>query len=100
MLSGGTHSPHKLQGIGPGFVPAILNRDIIDGFIQVSEDEGFDFARRAAREEGIFIGPSSGAVLAGIHKKLPDLKAGSRVIAFSFDTGERYLSVPDFLPET
>ena len=98
VLSGGTHSPHKLQGIGPGFVPAILNREVIDGFIQVSEEEGFDFARRAAREEGIFIGPSSGAVLAGIHKKLPDLAAGSRIIAFSFDTGERYLSIEGLFP--
>ena len=98
ILSGGTHSPHKLQGIGPGFVPAILNREMIDGFIAVSEDEGFEFARRAAREEGIFIGPSSGAVLAGIHKKLPELKAGSRIIAFSFDTGERYLSIEGLFP--
>jgi cysteine synthase A len=98
VLSGGTHSPHKLQGIGPGFVPAILNRDIIDGFIQVSEDEGFDFARRAASEEGIFVGPSSGAVLAAIHKKLPELKAGSRIIAFCYDTGERYLSIEGLFP--
>lgn len=98
VLSGGTHSPHKLQGIGPGFVPAILNRAVIDGFIQVSEDEGFEFARRAAREEGIFVGPSSGATLAGVAKRIPELAKGSRVLAFCYDTGERYLSIEGLFP--
>jgi cysteine synthase len=98
VASGGTHSPHKLQGIGPGFVPAIMNRDLIDGYIQVSEDEGFEFARRAAREEGIFVGPSSGATLAAINKKLPELPQGARVLGFSYDTGERYLSIEGLFP--
>ncbi|HET9423860.1 MAG TPA: cysteine synthase A [Gemmatimonadaceae bacterium] len=93
ILSGGTHSPHKLQGIGTGFVPAVLNRDTLDGAIPVSEEEAFDFARRAAKEEGIFVGPSSGATLAAIARKLPELEPGSRVLAFCYDTGERYLSV-------
>jgi cysteine synthase A len=98
VASGGTHNPHKLQGIAPGFVPAIMNRDVIDGYIQVTEDDGFEFARRAAREEGIFVGPSSGAALAAVNKKLPDLKSGSRILAFSYDTGERYLSVDGLFP--
>jgi len=98
VASGGTHSPHKLQGIGPGFVPAIMNRDLIDGYIQVSEDEGFEFARRVAREEGIFVGPSSGGVLAGVNKKLAELPKGSRILAFNFDTGERYLSIEGLFP--
>ena len=98
VLSGGTHTPHKLQGIGAGFIPAILNRDILDGFISVSEEDGFEFARRAAREEGIFVGPSSGAVLAAVNKKLPELKAGSRILAFCYDTGERYLSIDGLFP--
>jgi cysteine synthase A len=93
VLSGGTHTPHKLQGIGAGFVPANFHRDVVDGFIQVSEDDAFDYARRAAREEGIFVGPSSGATLAAVAKKLPELPEKSRVIAFCYDTGERYLSV-------
>jgi cysteine synthase A len=98
VASGGPHNPHKLQGIAPGFVPAIMNRDVIDGYIQVTEDDGFEFARRAAREEGIFVGPSSGAALAAVNKKLPDLKSGSRILAFSYDTGERYLSVDGLFP--
>jgi cysteine synthase A len=93
VLSGGTHTPHKLQGIGAGFIPANFHGDVVDGFIQVSEDEAFEFARRAAREEGIFVGPSSGAALAAVAKKLPELPEKSRVIAFCYDTGERYLSV-------
>lgn len=93
VLSGGEHSPHKIQGIGAGFVPENFNRSAVDGFIQVTEDDAFTFARRAAREEGIFVGPSSGATLAAVAKKLPDLPPKARVIAFSYDTGERYLSV-------
>jgi len=93
VLSGGEHSPHKIQGIGAGFVPGNFHRDVVDGFIQVTEDEAFTFARRAAREEGIFVGPSSGATLAAVAKKLPALPPTSRVLAFCYDTGERYLSV-------
>ena len=98
LLSGGTHAPHKLQGIAPGFLPGNLNRSLIDGTIQVSEESGFEFARRAAREEGIFVGPSSGGVLAGVAKKLPELPPQSRILAFCFDTGERYLSVEGLFP--
>jgi len=93
VLSGGEHTPHKIQGIGAGFVPANFHRDVVDGFVQVTEEDAFTFARRAAREEGIFVGPSSGATLAGVAKKLPDLPPKSRVLAFCYDTGERYLSV-------
>lgn len=99
VLSGGTHSPHKLQGIGTGFVPAVLNRDTLDGAIPVSEEEAFEFARRAAREEGIFIGPSSGATLAAIQKKIPELPRGSRILGFCYDTGERYLSIEGLFPD-
>jgi cysteine synthase A len=93
VLSGGEHTPHKIQGIGAGFVPANYHASVVDGFIQVTEEEAFTFARRAAREEGIFVGPSSGATLAAVAKKLPELPANSRVLAFCYDTGERYLSV-------
>ena len=98
LLSGGTHTPHKLQGIAPGFIPAILNRDVIDGTIQVTEEAGFEYARRAAREEGIFVGPSSGAALAAVAQELPQLPPKSRVLAFCYDTGERYLSVEGLFP--
>jgi cysteine synthase A len=93
VLSGGEHTPHKIQGIGAGFVPANYHASVVDGFIQVTEEEAFTFARRAAREEGIFVGPSSGATLAAVAKKLPELPANSRLLAFCYDTGERYLSV-------
>jgi cysteine synthase len=93
VIAGGTHSPHKLQGIGAGIIPAVLDREVLDGTIAVSEEEAFDYARRAAREEGIFLGASSGASLAAVAKKLPELPAGSRVLTFCYDTGERYLSV-------
>ena len=98
VLSGGAPGPHKLQGIGAGFVPGVLNAATIDGTIQVSEEEGFEYARRAAREEGIFVGPSSGASLAAVARKLPELPAGSRVLTFCYDTGERYLSVDGLFP--
>ncbi|HVB31167.1 MAG TPA: cysteine synthase A [Gemmatimonadaceae bacterium] len=98
VLSGGAPGPHKLQGIGAGFVPGVLNVAAIDGTIQVSEEEGFEYARRAAREEGIFVGPSSGASLAAVARKLPELPAGSRVLTFCYDTGERYLSVDGLFP--
>ena len=93
VIGGGTHTPHRLQGIGAGFIPGNLHREVLDGVIQVSEDEAFEMARRCAREEGIFVGPSSGASLAAVAKKLPELPAGSRVLTFCYDTGDRYLSV-------
>ena len=93
VISGGEPGPHRLQGIGAGFIPENLHLDAIDGVIQVSEEEAFAYAVRVAREEGIFVGPSSGAALAGVAKKLPDIPDGSRVLTFSFDTGERYFSV-------
>jgi len=98
VLSGGTHTPHKIQGIGAGFVPANFHRDVVDGFIQVTEEDAFTYAQRAAREEGIFIGPSSGAVLAAVAQKLPELPPKSRVLAFCYDTGERYLSIEGLFP--
>lgn len=98
VLSGGSHTPHKLQGIAPGFVPSIVDLSRLDGFIQVSEEAAFEMARRAAREEGIFVGTSSGASLAAIQKKLPELPKGSRVLTFCYDTGERYLSVEGLFP--
>jgi cysteine synthase len=93
VLSGGSPSPHPLQGIGAGFVPSILNTAILDGIIQVSKDEAFTYAQRSAKEEGIFIGVSSGASLAAVAKKLPEIPKGSKVLTFNYDTGERYLSV-------
>jgi cysteine synthase A len=93
VLSGGQHSPHKIQGIGTGFVPANVNREVIDDVVQVTDAEAFLFAARAAREEGIFIGASSGASLAAVGKLLPTVPAASRVLTFCYDTGERYLSV-------
>ena len=93
VLSGGTPSPHPIQGIGAGFVPAILKRDLLDGVIQVTKEEAYQYAIRAAREEGLFMGISSGASLAAVAKKLPELKPGSRVLTFNYDTGERYLSI-------
>ncbi|MCK4910807.1 MAG: cysteine synthase A [Thermodesulfovibrionales bacterium] len=93
VLSGGEPGLHPIQGIGAGFVPAILNRDVLDGVIQVSKDEAFEFTKRAAREEGLFVGVSSGASLAAVAKMLPEIPKGSRVLTFCYDTGERYLSV-------
>ena len=93
VLSGGAPGPHPIQGIGAGFIPSIMNTKIIDGIIQVSKDEAFDFARRAAREEGLFAGISTGASLAAVSKKLPEIPKGSKILTFNYDTGERYLSV-------
>lgn len=98
VLSGGAPSPHKIQGIGAGFVPAIYDGKFIDGVIQVEEEEAFDFARRAAKEEGLFIGVSSGGSLAAVAKKLPDLDPAARILTFAYDTGERYLSVEGLFP--
>jgi cysteine synthase A len=93
VLSGGEPSPHKVQGIGAGFIPAILDRGVLDGIVQISEEEAFEYAVRAARQEALFVGPSSGGALAAVAKTLPQLPKGSRVLTFCYDTGERYLSV-------
>ncbi len=99
VISGGQPGPHPIQGIGAGFVPANLHTQAIDGVIQVDANVAKDMARRSAKEEGLLVGISSGATLAAILQKLPDLPDGARVLGFNYDTGERYLSVPDFLPE-
>ncbi len=93
VLSGGSPSPHPLQGIGAGFVPKILNFPILDGVIKVGKDDAYTYAQRAAKEEALFIGVSSGASLAAVAQKLPEIPKGSRVLTFNYDTGERYLSV-------
>ncbi|HXH53415.1 MAG TPA: cysteine synthase A [Sphingomicrobium sp.] len=99
VLSGGDPGPHPIQGIGAGFVPAIMDVERLDGIIQVDPEDAKEMARRAAREEGMLVGVSSGATLAAIRQKLPELGENARVLGFNYDTGERYLSVPDFLPE-
>jgi len=93
VISGGAPGPHPIQGIGAGFIPANLHKELLDGVIQVTKDEAFDFAQKAARQEAIFCGISSGATLAAISKKIAELPAGSRILGFNYDTGERYLSV-------
>jgi cysteine synthase len=99
VLSGGEPGPHPIQGIGAGFIPAIMDTSLLDGVIKVDPADAREMARRAAREEGVLVGISSGATLAAIKQKLPELGENSRVVGFNYDTGERYLSVPDFLPE-
>mgnify|MGYP002777685407 CR=1 FL=1 len=99
VIAGGQPGPHPIQGIGAGFVPRNLHTDLLDGVIDVDANVAKDMARRAAREEGMLVGISSGATLAAILQKLPDLPDTARVLGFNYDTGERYLSVPDFLPE-
>jgi len=93
VISGGQKGPHPIQGIGAGFIPKNLNTAILDGVIQVDNADAFRFAVRAAKEEGVFIGISSGASLAAVAKKRPEIAAGSRILTFCYDTGERYLSV-------
>lgn len=93
VISGGAPGPHPIQGIGAGFIPTNLHTAVLDGVIQVSQAEAFDYARRAAREEGIFLGVSSGASLAAVARKLAEVPQGGRVLTFCYDTGERYLSV-------
>jgi cysteine synthase A len=95
VISGGEKGLHRLQGIGAGFIPQVLRTDLLDGTILVAEEESFEMTRRCAREEGIFVGISSGASLAAVKKKLPEIPAGSTVLVFSYDTGERYLSIED-----
>ncbi|HEV6968872.1 MULTISPECIES: cysteine synthase A [Roseateles] len=99
VISGGQPSPHPIQGIGAGFIPAVLDTALLDGVIQVEAEAAREYARRCAREEGLLVGISSGATLAAIAQKLPELPAGSRVLGFNYDTGERYLSVEGFLPQ-
>ena len=99
VLSGGDPGPHPIQGIGAGFIPAIMETKFLDGVIQVDPNDAKEMARRAAREEGLLVGISSGATLAAIGQKLPELGQNPRILGFNYDTGERYLSVPDFLPE-
>jgi cysteine synthase A len=99
ILSGGAPGPHPIQGLGANFVPSILNTGILDGIIDVDASDAKEMARRCAREEGLLVGISSGAALAGVAMKLPELGERPRVLTFNYDTGERYLSVPDFLPE-
>ncbi len=93
VISGGSPGPHPIQGIGAGFIPKNLHTEVLDGVIQVSKEEAFEYAQRAAKEEGIFVGVSSGASLAAVAKKLPELPAGSRILTYNYDTGERYLSI-------
>ena len=98
VISGGKPSPHPIQGIGAGFIPKNLHVDLLDGVILVEAEASREMARRAAREEGMLVGISSGATLAAIAQKLPSLPAGATVLGFNYDTGERYLSIEGFLP--
>ncbi len=93
VISGGQPGPHPIQGIGAGFVPRNLHTEVLDGVIQVEKEDAFEYARRATLEEGIFGGISSGATLAAIAQKLPEIPAGARILGFNYDTGERYLSI-------
>jgi cysteine synthase A len=93
VISGGEPSPHPIQGNGAGFIPNNLDKDVLDGVIQVSKDDAFTYTQRAAKEEAIFQGISSGATMAAVAKKLPEIPKGSRILIFNYDTGERYFSV-------
>jgi cysteine synthase A len=93
VLSGGTHSPHPIQGIGAGFVPGVMRTDLLDGILQVAPEDAMTYARRSAREEGVLVGVSSGASLAAVAQLLPTVPDGSRILTFTYDTGERYLSI-------
>jgi cysteine synthase A len=99
VISGGKPSPHPIQGIGAGFIPKNLHVDLLDGVIQVDAEAAREMARRSAREEGLLVGISSGATLAAIAQKLPEIAVGATVLGFNYDTGERYLSTEGFLPE-
>jgi len=98
VISGGAPAPHPIQGIGAGFIPKNLDTDLLDGVIQIDAEPAREMARRCAREEGLLVGISSGATLAAIAQKLPELGAGAKVLGFNYDTGERYLSIEGFLP--
>jgi cysteine synthase A len=93
VIAGGSPGPHPLQGIGAGFIPKILDTSLLDGTISVSKEESFNYAQRAAKEEGLFVGISSGAALAAVAKKLKDIPKGKKILVFNYDTGERYLSI-------
>lgn len=99
VISGGAPGPHPIQGIGAGFIPKNLQVEVLDGTIQVSKDEAFEYTKRAAKEEGILQGMSSGATMAALAKKLPEIPEGSRVLIFNYDTGERYLSIEGLFTE-
>lgn len=99
VISGGQPGPHPIQGIGAGFIPTNLDTRLIDKVVQVEAEEAREWARRSARSEGLLVGISSGATLAAIDKTIPELPEGARILGFNYDTGERYLSVPDFLPD-
>ena len=99
VLSGGSPAPHPIQGIGAGFIPGNMHMNSIDGVIQIDAEDAREMARQSASKEGLLVGISSGATLAAIKKKLPDLKPGAIILGFNYDTGERYFSVPDFLPQ-
>jgi cysteine synthase A len=99
VISGGKPGPHTIQGIGAGFIPKNLQTQLLDGVILVEAEEAREMARRSAREEGLLVGISSGATLAAIAQKLPEIAAGATVLGFNYDTGERYLSIEGFLPE-
>ena len=98
VISGGAPSPHRIQGVGAGFVPGNLRLETLNGTVQVSEEDAFIYAQRAAREEGLFIGISSGASLAAVAQKAPEMPDGARVLTFCYDTGERYLSIEGLFP--
>ena len=98
VISGGAPAPHPIQGIGAGFIPKNLKTELLDGVIQVEAEAAREYGRRSAREEGLLVGISSGATLAAIAQKLPEIPAGSTVLGFNYDTGERYLSVEGYLP--
>jgi cysteine synthase len=93
VLSGGTHSPHPIQGIGAGFIPGVMRTDLLDGILQVAPEDAMAYARRSAREEGVLVGVSSGASLAAVAQLLPSVPDGARILTFAYDTGERYLSI-------
>jgi cysteine synthase A len=93
VLSGGTHSPHPIQGIGAGFIPGVMRTELLDGVLQVAPEDAMAYARRSAREEGVLVGVSSGAALAAVAQLLPSVPDGSRILTFTYDTGERYLSI-------
>jgi cysteine synthase A len=95
VISGGTPKPHPIQGIGAGFIPKTLHTDVLDGVIQITKEEAFTYTVRCAKEEGILVGISSGASLAAVAKKLAEVRDGSRILTFCYDTGERYLSIED-----
>ncbi len=98
VISGGAPGPHRIQGVGAGFIPKNLHTDTLDGTIQVTEEDAFAYAQRAAREEGIFVGISSGASLAAVAQHIPEMADGARVLTFCYDTGERYLSIEGLFP--